>query len=556
MSSKLVKIKIERFQEGKSLAREIFLSLPLNDKMIRLALVGNEMDASLLERLKKRGVTSLFALPQTGDTSDPDTFPLYSQEPPRAQPAVTTIAQKNAAIEAKSEAPVVLATGQETEEETKITPTDAGPEETQKVSGSATTPDESEVLPPSLSSAEESTRVSAAESAPEEKNRFSSIGSVLEESRKIAGTESAADRPATVESFLAEEEKQRLRPSPEIEEQEHVLAGAHKALEEALRIAARAAEEAPTKERASLKGELEECMSMLRSAITEQGETITASATLALEDAIQRFNSSNEGDGSELNQSLKAALEEASEKFSLAHSAQRASGEFTKNTSEKFEMRFSSETGDASRKEEISFSPGHPDAQGKEKAKGFDSGAWPTELEAEEDGNSQTAFNAPGGRAAVYKDLPALAGRLSTYLAHSLGYVSLPYLSELALGVILNFSQSEDHQLDSSRCSPFIQFLLKKEASVSDSPLNDALEIVFLLEAYFKNPECDRTQKEFSQRVFQETIHSLKRRPSGLNPWNEIRWRQFIAKGPSRNAQSLCSKATAKAIKNSRGLEA
>lgn len=155
-------------------------------------------------------------------------------------------------------------------------------------------------------------------------------------------------------------------------------------------------------------------------------------------------------------------------------------------------------------------------------------------------------------RAAAFRDLPSMAGRLATYLAHSLGYVSPAFLYDLAVGVILYFNKVDGKLVVTDDLPKLIQAILSKQHSEFDTAVEDSLEIVSLLETYFQNPECDRTQRDFSQRIFKETLNELRNKPVKLNAWNEERWLQFIVTGPSLTAHSLCSKVSARAIKYSR----
>lgn len=77
MGVKFLKIKVERFEPGKVLAKPIYLNMPSNRKMVCVASEGDSLRASLLERLPPCGIRELYAYAPDGDNRSPDTYPIH-----------------------------------------------------------------------------------------------------------------------------------------------------------------------------------------------------------------------------------------------------------------------------------------------------------------------------------------------------------------------------------------------------------------------------------------------------------------------------------------------
>lgn len=155
-------------------------------------------------------------------------------------------------------------------------------------------------------------------------------------------------------------------------------------------------------------------------------------------------------------------------------------------------------------------------------------------------------------RSATFKDLPATASRMAAHLAHSLGYASPDFLSDLALATALYFSRKEGIHIQDGIDKPLLNAVLQHTENSNDSVIEDSLEIILFLETYFSAPSCDRSMRDFSRKVVREAFADLKSHPTGISSWNEVRWTQYVDQGPSIGAQSLCNKASASALKATR----
>ena len=74
MGAAFIKVKLSRFLAGKTLARDVFLEMPRNGKVLRLAALGDQMRTELLERLASRKVEFLLVSElkkgETGEACD------------------------------------------------------------------------------------------------------------------------------------------------------------------------------------------------------------------------------------------------------------------------------------------------------------------------------------------------------------------------------------------------------------------------------------------------------------------------------------------------------
>ena len=73
-----IKIGVERLTIGKKFAREVFIGMPKNGKMIRIVAIGDEIRPSLLAKLHERS-SEIFVTAFPEDPSEPDLVPLYEE---------------------------------------------------------------------------------------------------------------------------------------------------------------------------------------------------------------------------------------------------------------------------------------------------------------------------------------------------------------------------------------------------------------------------------------------------------------------------------------------
>jgi hypothetical protein len=77
---KKIGIPITRFFESGALRAELFLSLPVNNKFLRIAWAGDPADSDQIQRLAKNGVKELHLAWEEALGSDPLTYPLFQNQ--------------------------------------------------------------------------------------------------------------------------------------------------------------------------------------------------------------------------------------------------------------------------------------------------------------------------------------------------------------------------------------------------------------------------------------------------------------------------------------------
>jgi len=575
MDSKLLKINISRFESGRALAREIFIHMPTNGKMIRVVCSGDELRPALLDRLRSRGYASLYAMPIAGDSEDPESLPLY-QEDSLSTPASEAISQPS--------------------------------------NGEKPTVDSAVTMEPAPKTGDPG--INFADIDELSRGTIVQISDALDEARKVLAESSEEDASNTMMSSLEilNEAVTRLKSLPE-EARSETVQGLSASLDAAISKIKNFAEKEDSVKIAGLRDALSETAQKFQQADEEFSRTFST--------AVKGVKSSPEANPKSQNKSLSglaaafhnskiiSAKNESPEKsqeniLSAVSSAEEKNkfgkrnspvqnqknalakndaqldlgapnkAELAKQTldsrvdSNKNESLSSEKNLSESEGEQAPLKPSETEYRFKtEKELEKDSFV----IEAEKDkklvndtvikGEATTKENdwavknlegvavddlPPSSRAAAnHRDLPLIAGRLATHLGHSLGYNNEGFLTDLALGAILYFSPREEIDVKNENLSCLNRAILSKKVDDLDSPMEDSLEIINFLESYFGNPECDKAKKDFSSRIFANTLAELHRSSGNLNPWNEARWSQFVEKGPSAESYSLCSKACAKA---------
>jgi hypothetical protein len=154
-------------------------------------------------------------------------------------------------------------------------------------------------------------------------------------------------------------------------------------------------------------------------------------------------------------------------------------------------------------------------------------------------------------RSATSRDLPATVSRLAAYLGHSLGYTNVDFLADLACSAIAHFAKKEGEILNEDLLPPFTKRIISSDAS-PDEAISDSREILQFLDAYIDDKECDRSHKDLMKRVFDRTMQEFSEREDGPSPWSLRKWSSFVDRGPTMDSHSICTRASAKAVKFAR----
>lgn len=557
-------IKLARLETGRVLSRDLFLSLPANGKFIKVAAAGDELREDLLARLVSRGIEGLHA-----SASDPQesgaTCQLYV-EAQGSSPNLTT-----------TPAPPMVQEGEPKHSDHFADSSTAVAKETENAEGESGRVERAEAAAKEMvSTAGESgkaeTAIEATITALEPKAAFSASEAASEERRVSPGqleetfSRIAATKPEELESTVV--------PGGELAAEERaVVSGLEESLEQIVQIAAAEAEESGTVAIRKLRDDLGACLTNLKSAKPEEIDQVIISADAAIEESVRTFEQSSTGSQPEtlLASEMRAAADLAREKFAVASKKLTKARSFTGNAEEAFEQRFSKEQIEEApevrrdRAEAIVTDnteihrgkPGFTSEPPEElKIATGDTPEPSPALPDDEAPHQQSSAYSTNQRAAVYKELPSIAARLAALLAHSLGYANQRFLSDLALTALLHFSTREEGLMEKATVPQLARILIGNTPSSQDSIVEDSREILMVLEAYFRNPSCDRSHRDFSRRVFLDTLAEIRNRPGSVGTWNEVRWAQTVEKGASIDAQSLCGRASAAAIKMSKELVA
>lgn len=591
----LIEISLPRFISDKTLARNVYLSMPRNGKNILLAAAGDQMRPELLQRLVGRGVSHLL-VSKLSPTDDADNCNLYLEAPdsravaevaPSAELAQTADIAPRPAGQAEvasaprkgsvNDTPPLQANTKKLEEElhgTEIPVEPADQVEELTFAGDIKA-EEAETVGGQIETQEQDQRFSGNEEEQPTEKKIRAGASLPESLMRIAGKFSESGTESASEPSLASDSE------------ESVISGLRETVQEILQVVGGEVAANPSESALSLQSELENCLASLEPSRGDTLEETLLEANRALDQVVNKLSRSSGSniDEQTLSSDILDTIESARQRFTEASEKLKKARSFTGDSEEKFEKRFEAEivsTPDQEVFHRDRAGPDHPDQPEWRRDR-----LEPTNDEAAEifrgpasRDEAPSASEVPGAvaavdhttrlhnlaperdddhysgnsRAAVYNDLPATAGRMAALLAHSIGYANAAYLSDLAFTTMAYFFRKEGKSFEDLPLPPLARAVLEAQNGDLDSSLSDTQEIIRLLETYFDNPECDRSSKEFSRRVFRETLEGLRGRPDSLNRWNEARWAQFVDKGPSIAAQSLCGKASACAVRLSRQL--
>jgi hypothetical protein len=617
-----VKIPIARLVAGKAFAREIYLSMPRNGKLLRLARKQGELTPAMLARIVAEGTREVYGLPEVGDATDPERFPLYvmpGDAPLAAQEAAAADSDEAPSPEsinaAMDEALSAFKPDTTEEESTRVKPLTAEEETAQKVAADFVTEesrkargkfdaDESEENISGGGEAEDATRVKGAREQDEDSRLRVGESSESFEARRVRGFEEGTEGDAhsrvdgeAGETFGAKSESgegslvTKVSGAPPIG-QEQNSEGALDAIELAAARAAKnagahaqgeALRAAREEEGFSAQGKLLPTESVPeqvtivrggdfdsgeRASRTSEGDAVRGPALAAIEEdlrnVVEQFRKRAAESGDPAMTTLAADLDgvgNAFRRFAAGETTNLQAIEVLADTLEEAiftvgalpttiaeALRSSAPAVRAA----LEMAASAVEQRLEEAEHRFSSDSKPADKDK---GFAAEGVQVPGEyaltsrSAAAYKETPQIAGRLAALLGHSLGYASQDFLADLALTAVLVFSAKAGAKIDEAAVTPLGRAALVRTHVFSDGVVEDSLWIIDFLEAYFRNPECDRTQKEFSKRVFDNTLAALEGRNAGPHAAVAARWRQFVERGLTMNAASASSRAIARANK-------
>lgn len=157
------------------------------------------------------------------------------------------------------------------------------------------------------------------------------------------------------------------------------------------------------------------------------------------------------------------------------------------------------------------------------------------------------------------RDLRSIISSLAVQLAQSLGYTDARFLSDLAVTALLYFAKLEGKEPKDDSLVPELARCIFSENAPSGIAAGDTKQILFLLEKYLADPDCDRKRKDLSTPLLQKLEKNFfdgepGTTESAIDPWNMARWQQFAKKGTNLDMMTVCSQASTSALKLARNL--
>jgi hypothetical protein len=125
------------------------------------------------------------------------------------------------------------------------------------------------------------------------------------------------------------------------------------------------------------------------------------------------------------------------------------------------------------------------------------------------------------------------------------------FLADLACGAIAHFARKEGEALNEELLPPFSKRIISSDAPPNES-ISDSRDILQFLDAYIDDKECDRSHKDLMKRVFDRTAQEFSEKENGPSAWSLKKWASFVERGPTMDSHSICTRASAKAVKQAR----
>lgn len=619
MGKKLLRIRIDRFDREDSLARDVFLFLPLNSRYLKLAHAGEELRAQLLAKLRARGHEALFIF-ELNEGEDAESVQLYHSEPPTESIQGSTSASENAqAFSNTSEADPKQPIAQPLE--TESTTTLFGDQEREvafTVSGKESAGLDTE------------TRI---RSKHEEEEQVITIGSgdgqseVSQRKRLLSAAETVTKFAHDL--FVLREATQTGRTQAEqnfsfesIREQSGPVVTICQIFEatEELKVKITEADEADASSIDGEIGSLEALMTKVAQGRADQSridEKFSGEVEKAELAALLSGNASNEDLERVAEKYAKIAKrmrDRANDKFGagirstalplVELSENLAAGGPTESLLPKVRnaflldkiseeiVRVSGKNPTASEDDRIHLKKelevleealrrvSSGDEPGEEVLTRFSSANeeaddFVTRIAAG-DPDAMTEVKARVERAEnkraiavqqlnrsleegkltrsrTYRELPVTVSRLAAYLAYYLGYHRLDIVSDISLSAILHFARKDESKKFAESIPEFTQIVLDKPEA-QEMETRDAREILQLLDVYIDDPDCDRSNKDLVKKIFDRSVQVLEMAESPVDGINAAQWSVGIAKGPNIDCHSLCTKASANALRQSKSI--
>ncbi len=570
MDKNYLKIRLDRFESNRTLACDLYLHLPLNKKWIKIASANSILEPSDLEKLNQKNVGALYVATDNPNL-DPDSFELYvtgaeaAQGAPDAQTPSDSPSESPTELTSKMAPPLAtdaLPPQEETSASIEVAASSTQPPTSTSIDSDGESPS-NPIKVPSEATDEEEVILGATGISEDEGTSILSVPDIDEVVQTIKSSPSLEEAE---EKFQADNEdsrpEQRFSASKNKKEEEASFSQDEEGPETINRVRGEKQTEDKTEQRFSKNEKKKEEPVFTIAASKEEEETVVFRLNRRIETEKESMIS---GRGSLLQEQRNEVLQEV--RYSLM--TEKISDEITTVAG-----RLSTATlpdqpklEDNLRQLETAFrdvTTGKMDLEEIEKRfpvekelKEFEqilsandnseklielSERLSSVVEKQEHARRLLAPDATLKRAKHHRDLGSTVCRLAAYLGHSIGYVREDFLTDLSATAALYFAKKEGNTIN-EEAMPALAKALFSDQPTQNAAVEDAKEIIQILEAYVRDPDCDRGQLDFEKKIFDRTLKSLTKAETFPSALNLARWSQFVELGPNLDCHTVCSRA-------------
>jgi hypothetical protein len=548
MSKKLLRIPIDRFEANKALKEDLYLEFPKNKKNIKLSLCGDSLDEAFLIKMRTKGVTYLCFFVEEEDTRDPLTCEIFQTSGDVTPNPITSAPDSKfepSPIETKVIAPVQVEATQVVEKPILV-------EEEEKRFQAENEVETQQIIKTNK------------ESIDEPEQRFSNeIETTDEPEQRFSPTKAKKD------------DSEFRFNSSNSDESKKIVSGAKEKKEKEVefRFNSSSTKEDTLETRIISKKESKTAEDEIKT-FSADSPSPSNNEVLKVKSLEQLKNAALEGKDIDINESKQQLIQEAKAQIAASNLESKIAELKIKNISNgseeqkeeiqllerklkkaaigKMESDLEEEINDSSELKALSEEINKEKPSNVELALKIQQITEIREVsskklkEAIED--EKIALTRTHGT----RDAPQTITKLVAYLASSIGYTNLDFLTDLGFGAIVQFQQRMGADIKTTSLTGFAQRALAPNQSQPNSLIDDYLQILKFMEIYTTDPLIDFKEREFSKRIFERALEKTKNSTASPDPISLTRWVNFLEKGPTLEIHSLCSKASAKAVKAAR----
>ncbi len=540
--AKLLRIPIERFRSNRAIIESVFLEFPRNKKNILVLHHGDCLEEGYLEKLKGKGVKYLCFSVNESDSRDPNTCEIFLESNTIKNSQETTaeiVSENTSSAEVSSQITAIddLHSQQSVDSSSSEEPLD-------KTTG--------EVAPEEVSTFSADSKIS------EEVTSFGPNKMDKEEEQIFSAgalDESHAENRFSADRIQKDSTELRFSKSPEEEETRTIRASpAKKEDEEEFRF-----NQSPTEEKLNeIADQSKNPMSDIDPFIKVRAKSLSHLKDLLIEGQTVDFLASRDA----LLKDFKSKMFASKLEKRIIENLEQISDPDTVNEQLRdLELKLKKiRNGYIDEEVEAEYSGAAEIGQFE---KLIDTSPVPvpdlmTTLQLVEETTQTTNKSLEEAYAVVNakksnanqnsRDAAASLSKLAAYLGSAIGYSNVDFLAELGFGVVFQYQQRMGVESSTEKLPPFSRRALMDSYS-PNSLVDDYLNVLKFIELYSSDPLVDLKDKEFSKKIFDRTLEKTKNAEFSPDPMSLSQWVTFVEKGPSMDVHSICSKASAKALK-------